>query len=255
MHATDNSIRVLLIEDNPGDARLIMEMLQEVKVRKITLEHCATLTQGLQALSKNDFNILLLDLSLPDSIGFDTFVKVYTQNPQIPIVVLTGTNDEELAIKSVRTGAQDYLVKGRIDISLLSRSIFYAIERAGLMRVVQQELIERKAMESMLRKINRALRILSECNQIVVRAPEENLLAEKICGAITTLGEYQFAWVALTESNDSQSIQPIAIAGSKDGNSPEEATAWFKRDPDSPLSEALKSGIVFVCDDVTVDKR
>jgi PAS domain S-box-containing protein len=255
MHATDNSIHVLLIEDNPGDVRLISEMLQEAKGRKIVLEHCATLTQGLQALSKNDFSILLLDLTLPDSIGFDTFVKVYTQNPQIPIVVLTGTNDEELAIKSVRTGAQDYLIKGQIDGSLLSRSISYAIERAGLLRVVQQELIERKAMESMLRKINRALHVLSECNEIVVRATEENVLAEKICGAITILGEYQFAWVAFTEPNDVKSIQPIAIVGSKDGNSPEEASAWFKRDPDSPLSEALKTGKVVVCDDVTVDKR
>jgi two-component system, cell cycle sensor histidine kinase and response regulator CckA len=255
MNTPDNSIRVLLIEDNPGDVRLIREMLQETKGRKIVLEHCATLTQGLQALSKNDFNILLLDLTLPDSIGFDTFVKVYTQNPQIPIVVLTGTNDEELAIKSVRTGAQDYLIKGQIDSSLLSRSISYAIERAGLLRIVQQELIERKAMESMLRKVNRALRMLSECNEIVVRATEENVLAEKICGAITAVGEYQFAWVAFTEPDDSKSIRPIAIAGSKDGNSPEEASAWFKRDPDSPLSEALSTGKVIVCDDVMVDKR
>jgi PAS domain S-box-containing protein len=255
MNTTDNSIRVLLIEDNPGDVRLIREMLQEAKGRKIVLEHCATLTQGLQALSKNDFSILLLDLTLPDSIGFDTFVKVYTQNPQIPIVVLTGTNDEELARKSVRTGAQDYLIKGQIDSSLLSRSISYAIERAGLLRIVQQELIERKAMESRLRKINRALRVLSECNQIVVRATEEDVLAEKICGAITAVGEYQFAWIAFTESDDGKSIRPIAIAGSKDGNSSEEASAWFKRDPDSPLSEALTTGRNIVCNDVMVDKR
>ncbi len=255
MNTTDNSIRVLLIEDNPGDVRLIGEMLQEAKGRKIVLEHCATLTQGLQALSKNDFNILLLDLTLPDSIGFDTFVKVYTQNPQIPIVVLTGTNDEELARKSVRTGAQDYLIKGQIDSSLLSRSISYAIERAGLLRVVQQELIERKAMESMLRKVNRALHMLSECNGIIVHNDEEKILAEKICHAIVTIGEYQFAWIAFTESDNGKSIHPIAIADSKDGNSPVEASAWFKRDPDSPLSEALKTGKVFVCDDVTVDKR
>ena len=255
MDTIDNSIHVLMIEDNPGDVRLIREMLQEAKGRKTVLEHCTTLTQGLQALSKNDFSILLLDLTLPDSIGFDTFVKVYTQNPQIPIIVLTGTNDEELAKKSVRTGAQDYLIKGQIDSSLLLRSISYAIERAGLLRVVQQELIERKAMESMLRKINRALRMLSECNQIVVRATEENVLAEKICGAITTLGEYQFAWVAITEPDDSMSIKPIAIAGSKDCHSPVEASAWFKRDPDSPLSEALKTGKVVVCNDVTIDKR
>ena len=158
-------------------------------------------------------------------------------------------------MKSVRTGAQDYLIKGQIDSSLLSRSLSYAIERAGLLRVVQQELIERKVMERMLRKVNRALRMLSECNEIVVRATEENVLAEKICGAITAVGDYEFAWVAFTGPDDAKSIHPIAIVGSKDGNPPDEASVWFKRDPESPLSEALKTGKVVVCDDVTVDKR
>jgi PAS domain S-box-containing protein len=254
MHATNNSNRVLLIEDNPGDVRLISEMLQEVKERKTIFEHSGTLTQGLQALSKNEFNILLLDLNLPDSKGFDTYVKVYTQYPQIPIIILTGTNDEELAMKSVRTGAQDYLIKGQIDSMLLSRSISYAIERAGLLKVVQQELIERKAMESVLRKINRALRMLSECNEIVVRAIEEDELAKKICDAIAAVGEYKFVWIAFIE-RDAKSIRPIAISASKDCNSPEEASEWFKRDTNSLLSEALNMGKVVICNDVNVDKR
>jgi len=254
MHATNNSNRVLLIEDNPGDVRLISEMLQEVKERKTIFEHSGTLTQGLQALSKNEFNILLLDLNLPDSKGFETYIKVYTQYPQIPIIILTGTNDEELAMKSVRTGAQDYLIKGQIDSMLLSRSISYAIERAGLLKVVQQELIERKAMESVLRKINRALRMLSECNEIVVRAIEEDELAKKICDAIAAVGEYKFVWIAFIE-RDAKSIRPIAISASKDCKSPEEASEWFKKDTDSPLNEALNTGKVVVCDDVKVDKR
>jgi PAS domain S-box-containing protein len=254
MHATENSNRVLLIEDNPGDVRLISEMLQEVKERKTIFEHSATLTQGLQALSKNEFNILLLDLNLPDSKGFDTYVKVYTQYSQIPIIILTGTNDEELAMKSVRTGAQDYLIKGQIDSMLLSRSISYAIERAGLLKVVQQELIERKAMESVLRKINRALRMLSECNEIVVRATEEDELAKKICSAIATVGEYKFVWIAFIEG-DAKSIRPIATSASKDWHSSEVASEWFKRDTNSLLSEALNTGKMVVCDDVKVDKR
>jgi PAS domain S-box-containing protein len=255
MHTTDNSIRALLIEDNPGDVRLIEEMLREAKGRNIVLDHCATLAQGFQELSKNTYDIMLLDLSLPDSKGYDTFIKVFSTAPKIPIVVLTGTNDEELAVKSVRTGAQDYLVKSRIDSSLLEKSIAYAIERAGLLRIVQQELIGRKVMETMLRKVNRALRMLSECNEIVVRASEEQILAEKICHVITTVGEYQFAWIAFTEPDDGKFIQPIAIASSEGSHSPEEASAWFMRDSGSPLSEALTTRRVIVCDDVMVDKR
>ncbi|MFH1196871.1 MAG: PAS domain S-box protein [bacterium] len=255
MNTNKNSISVLLIEDNPGDIRLIEEMLREAKGVKIVLDSCASLDQGLEALSKFAYNVILLDLSLPDSNGFNTFIKVFSATPQIPIVVLTGTNDEELAIKSVRTGAQDYLMKGQIDSSLLTKSISYSIERAGLLRVVQQELIERKAMENMLRKVNRALYMLSECNGIIVQNNEEKILTDKICRAIIKIGEYQAAWIAITEQDNDAAIRPIAIACSTGSHSPEEASSWFIRDYDSPLSEAFTTGRVVVCADLKADKR
>jgi len=145
MKATDEVIRALLIEDNQGDARLLRELLKEMKGLQIVLEHQISLHAGIQALAQNAYDVLLLDLSLPDSMGFDTFVKVYSQNPEIPIIILTGLRDEEMAVKSVRTGAQDYLVKGQIDSVHLSRSISYAIERAALLKTIQHELTERKA--------------------------------------------------------------------------------------------------------------
>jgi PAS domain S-box-containing protein/putative nucleotidyltransferase with HDIG domain len=125
----DRPTTVLLIEDNPGDARLIQEMLAEGGGDRFKLKCATHLSAGLERLVKGGIDIVLLDLGLPDSQGFDTFVKTYAQAPRVPIVVLSGLADEELAIKTVQEGAQDYLVKGHLDSHALVRTIRYAIER------------------------------------------------------------------------------------------------------------------------------
>ena len=124
-----NKPRVLLIEDNPGDARLIWEMLAEVKGSPVDLKYADRLSSGLERLAEGGIDVILLDLSLPDSEGLDTFAQVHARAPQVPIIVLTGLDDESLAVKAVREGAQDYLVKGQVDGRLLVRAIRYAIER------------------------------------------------------------------------------------------------------------------------------
>jgi PAS domain S-box-containing protein/putative nucleotidyltransferase with HDIG domain len=126
---SDRPATVLLIEDNPGDARLIREMLSEGGGDRFKLKCVTHLSAGLKRLVNNDIGLVLLDLGLPDSQGFDTFVKTYAQAPRVPIVVLSGLADEELAIKTVQEGAQDYLVKGHLDSHALVRTIRYAIER------------------------------------------------------------------------------------------------------------------------------
>ena len=125
----EGSIEVLLVEDNPGDARLIQEILAEVRGTPFDLEHVDRLSAGLERLSSRGIDVVLLDLSLPDSRGLDTFVTMHAQASQVPIIVLTGLDDEELAVTAVREGAQDYLVKGQVDSNLLVRAIRYAIER------------------------------------------------------------------------------------------------------------------------------
>jgi diguanylate cyclase (GGDEF)-like protein len=121
--------RVLLIEDNPGDARLIREMLSEGEDGMFELDCVGRLSQGLEYLSTQAAGVVLLDLSLPDSYGFDTFLKVYAHSPKVPIIVLTGNDDQTVALSAVKTGAQDYLVKGKLDRELLLRSMQYSIER------------------------------------------------------------------------------------------------------------------------------
>ncbi|OGP92950.1 MAG: hypothetical protein A2156_10380 [Deltaproteobacteria bacterium RBG_16_48_10] len=122
-------IKILLIEDNPGDARLVKEMLIEGGINHHNMKHVDRIGQGLALLAEESFQVILLDLSLPDGYGLGTINRVYGVASRSPIVVLTGLDDESLAVKAVQEGAQDYLVKGQMDSSSLVRAIRYAIER------------------------------------------------------------------------------------------------------------------------------
>jgi two-component system cell cycle sensor histidine kinase/response regulator CckA len=122
-------IRALLVEDNPGDARLFLELVRETGAGYLKLEHVDRLDAALARLSSEHFDVVLLDLSLPDEQGLNTLLRTHAHAPKVPIVILTGLDDEALAVKAVRAGAQDYLVKGRVDGDLLVRSMRYATER------------------------------------------------------------------------------------------------------------------------------
>jgi len=119
----------LLIEDNPGDARLLKELLAEEPAAPFRLICVDRLQRGLELLSTEKVDILLLDLSLPDSHGLETFAKAYAHAPKVPIIVLTGNDDHALALLAVKAGAQDFLFKGKLDRELLIRSMQYSIER------------------------------------------------------------------------------------------------------------------------------
>lgn len=121
--------RVLLIEDNPGDAFLVGELLDEVG-EEFRLEHVTTLEAALKRLEHGGFEAILLDLSLPDASGLEGVRAVTQAAPEVPVVVMTGLADEGMARAAVREGAQDYLVKGQADGSGLVRAVRYAVERA-----------------------------------------------------------------------------------------------------------------------------
>jgi len=126
---TPPELAVLLVEDNEEEARLVSEMLKGVGPHPITVTHVMGLRDALDRLRTTDFSAILLDLTLPDSDGLETFVRARAEVLEAPIVVLTGLADEDLAAQAVRAGAQDYLVKGRVDGPSLYQSIRYAIER------------------------------------------------------------------------------------------------------------------------------
>ncbi len=125
----ESGARILLVEDNAGDARLTQESLATQKVDKFTMVHVASLAAACLRLREGHFDAVLLDLSLPDAHGPDTLSSLRQQAPSIPIVVLTGLSDEATAIQAVKEGAQDYLVKGETDGNTLARRLRFAIER------------------------------------------------------------------------------------------------------------------------------
>jgi Flp pilus assembly CpaE family ATPase len=122
-------LRVLLVEDNPGDARLVQEMLSEAEGNRFSIQHADSLLTALDALSHREFDVALLDLSLPDCQGMQTFTSIQMHAPGLPIVVLTGLESESMALDAVRSGVQDYLIKGTLATDSLVRALEYAIVR------------------------------------------------------------------------------------------------------------------------------
>jgi two-component system cell cycle sensor histidine kinase/response regulator CckA len=127
--ATKADFHILLIEDTPEDAVLMAALLQKPRGATFRLETVESLAHGLERLSRGGIDAIILDLNLPDSRGLETFERVQELDPTIPILILTALQDEAIADQAIRMGAQDYLVKGHVDSSLLVRAIRYSIER------------------------------------------------------------------------------------------------------------------------------
>ena len=160
----DKSLKILLIEDNAGDVRLIREMLAEVAGMSYSLESASRLSAGLECLIKQQFDVVLLDLGLPDSQGLETLNEIYTQTPTTPIVVLTGLGDEAIANQAVREGAQDYLSKGDINGRVLWRVIRYAIERKSAEEALHKE---KQFAESLIDTAQAIILVLDTTGRIV----------------------------------------------------------------------------------------
>ena len=122
-------VNILLIEDNPAEAELVRVMLSDVRGARFSIEHRDTLAAGLDLLGRGGFDVVLLDFNLPDGSGIPVFQKTYAVAPWVPILILTNVKDEATALRAVREGAQDYLLKRDVESNLLSRAIRYAIER------------------------------------------------------------------------------------------------------------------------------
>uniref|UniRef100_UPI0025B49963 hybrid sensor histidine kinase/response regulator n=1 Tax=Trichocoleus desertorum TaxID=1481672 RepID=UPI0025B49963 len=167
-----SAIKVLLIEDNLAEARLLQEILRVPKFKQFSLLHVKRLAEALVHLQQNSFDAILLDLTLPDSQGLASLPPLLDQAPNLPIVVLTNTNDDDLAIAAVRQGAEDYLVKRQVNAELLARSLYYAIER--------------KQVSEALRKVNEALAMqVQERTAELTKAKELNQLKSEFVSILS----------------------------------------------------------------------
>jgi two-component system cell cycle response regulator len=134
-------MRVLLVEDNPGDALLVSDALEEAGPGRFELVHVDRLSAALEIVHSGGFDAVLIDLTLPDTSGLDTFRHMLKAAPHLPVIVLSGQSDEEAAVIAVAEGAQDYLIKGRTTPDLLARALRYAVQRKRL----EEELASRNA--------------------------------------------------------------------------------------------------------------
>jgi two-component system sensor histidine kinase KdpD len=183
---------ILIIEDSPGDARLIQEMLRERRERAELVVH-DRLSEGLRAIRDRNFDIVLLDLALPDSFGMETYLSVRENAPKTPVIILTGTTDETTGIQSVQHGAQDYLIKGQFNSFLLDRAIRYAIERKHTEIVLQEsekkyrDLVENAASAIVKVDNDRNITFFNEFAERFFGYREEEVLGRSVVGTIVPL--------------------------------------------------------------------
>ena len=187
-----HTIRILLIEDNLNHARLLQETLAAGQTVPFEIVHSSRLDTALQRLTAEFFDVILLDLSLPDSQGLETFAAVSAHTAHVPIVVLTGLDDETVATMAVQQGAQDYLVKGEVDGKSLVRAVQYAIERHRLQMVVQQVLrqdLQRK--ETLLSHVSHELH-----SPLTAISQSVTILLDGLAGALNA-EQYAYLEIAL----------------------------------------------------------
>jgi two-component system cell cycle response regulator len=132
------TLSVLVVEDNPAYARLVQETLKDSTLDEIEVEVAPMLAEALDRLGRGGIDVVLLDLGLPDARGSEGFLRLCEDHPEVPVVVLTGFDDEEMAMEVVRQGAQDYLVKGRSENDSLGRALRYAVERHRMQAQLRQ---------------------------------------------------------------------------------------------------------------------
>jgi len=195
-------MRVLLVEDNEDDALLIRETLSETTIE---IERAERLSTALEHLATGSFDAVLLDLSLPDARGLDTIGRVHSLAPGVPVVVLTGLNDEEVALKAVERGAQDYLIKGHTDGALLTRSLRYAMQR--------------HRAEETLRERNRELRILKKISETILGSLDLRSVIERILEEAMQSGSFDLGNIRLLD----RSGEMLEVATSRGYRDPENA--------------------------------
>jgi signal transduction histidine kinase len=188
---SSESIKVLLVEDNLGDARLLYEGMEEALPGQFKMTHVRRLSETLEYLWENTCSVVLLDLGLPDSHGLETLVLVRAQAPDVPIVVLTGFQDEEMGEQALKAGAQDYMVKGQVDSKLLGRSMRYAIARKAAEQAMIQQGVALAKADDLQRSRQRLITVHEQVRRAVAAQLHDGV-QEKIQAEADRLREFLY---------------------------------------------------------------
>jgi len=181
-------LKILLVEDNKGDAILINEYLCDEAISNYSIEEAESLNQAIELLKADRFDIILLDLNLPDSYGIDTLIEIIKYRNNAGVVLLTGMEDECMGMEAINRGAQDYLVKNKVNPELLIRTINYAVAR-------NQDQLK-------LKHLQKVLRATRGINQLVTRVESTYELINESCKIFVGSEGYHTAWIILTSENE-----------------------------------------------------
>ena len=274
MTETDG-LRILLVEDNPGDARLVREMIEsfesldyrfdgglqsrseesavteggdlaEPRSADPSVVHVERLSEGLEALERGTVDIVLLDLNLPDSRDLDTIDTVVEHAPTVPIVVLTGMQDREVGLEALDHGAQEYLVKDEINADLLVRTIFHAIQRERYERQLERQ-HERLAT---LYKISTIVQDIG--GSLIDRSSSESI-ERTVCNLLAEAEAYRYAWIGEIDKH-SETVS-MRVGSTPDGFFDDLAHSFTDGDPSGPAARAaLREEVqVLQYDDIETD--
>ncbi len=255
---SSDELTVLLIEDNPGDARLFEEMLRETSelsmrtdaagpdADSLRLRHETRLEPGLELLDSTAVDLVLLDLNLPDSTGLDTLAAVIEETERLPIVVLTGLDDRDVGVQAIEQGAQDYLVKDNVTSDLLVRSIHHALERNRQER-------ERARRREQLEALNTLNRIAQDVTHAVITTSTQEDLEQAVCARLVESDGYRFAWIGDVNGSSGR-ISPRVSAGIDEGYLDDVTiTAGEDDTARGPAGEAVKTHAVQVAQNIQTD--
>lgn len=252
-----DELRILLIEDNPGDVQLITEVLRDAEdlLQRVDVgrsidgipqvHHEVRLADGLDHLESNDVDVILLDLNLPDSRGLDSLTSVVDATETHPIVVLTGLDDRQIGIDAIQQGAQDHLVKDEVNGDALVRTIYQAIERKRQERV---QVGRRKQLE-VLNDLNQ---IVQDVTHIVITAATREELEQEICSRLAASDAYRFAWIGEVKRGTDRVIPRVA-AGVEEGYLNEISINIDDETGRGPTGKAIRTHEVQVVQDIQTD--
>lgn len=227
-------MRILLVEDNPGDTRLIQEMIREVEAEQFEVTHVESLGEALHHVTKETFEIILLDLGLPDSQGIETFNRMYAKARMVPIVILTGLADEAFAITAMRQGAQDYLSKNDVEANLLVRALRYAIER--------KRLEERMRLTAELTKAIGSSLDINDVTETFARGIKRMVDYDQITITLVEEGSLRFAAASSSEDTEFVDDAVVPLSGT--------ATEWVIKNKCPNIEKDFAKEMQFPFDEI-----